>query len=155
MPVRASWRDSGIVARARTKGGLWRLDGARGDDRGHGGLVLVVGGLTGLLKRYVGFVCGRWALIGGQFLLCCRASELRAVLLQRRLLFEGDFAGLGGHAGACACPSKGTDFSCLNCWLWFVLVRSVLLLVAGATNGRFQCRWRASCSTEPANVAAA
>eukprot|EP01052_Picozoa_sp_SAG31_P070719 SAG31_NODE_29592_length_392_cov_3.259386_1_plen_79_part_01 len=37
MPVRASWRDSGIVARARTKGGLWRLDGARGDDRGHGG----------------------------------------------------------------------------------------------------------------------
>ena len=82
-------------------------------------------------------------------------AELRALLLQRRRLFEGDFAGLGGHAGACACPSKGTDFSCLNCWLWFVLVRSVLLLVAGAANGRFQCRWRASCSTEPANVAAA
>ena len=82
-------------------------------------------------------------------------AELRALLLQRRRLFEGDFAGLGGHAGAYACPSKGTDFSCLNCCLWFVLVRSVLLLVAGATNGRFQCCWRASCSTEPANVAAA
>eukprot|EP01052_Picozoa_sp_SAG31_P053853 SAG31_NODE_14014_length_831_cov_100.562842_1_plen_150_part_00 len=132
MPVRASWADSGIVARARTKGGLWRLDGARGDDRGHGGLVLVVGGLTGLLKRYVGFVCGRWALIGGQFLLFCRASELRAVLLQRRLLFEGDSSGRGAHAGVCACPSKGIDPSCLICCLCFALARSVLLLVAGA-----------------------
>ena len=117
--------------------------------------MLVVGGLTGLLKRYVGFVCGRWALIGGQFLLCCRASELRAVLLQRRLLFEGDFAGLGGHAGACACPSKGTDFSCLNCWLWFVLVRSVLLLVAGGKTVVFSAAESVSCSTKLANVVAA
>ena len=73
MPVRPSCRYSGAWAGARTKSGLWRVDGARGDDRGHGGLVLVVGGLTGLLKRYVGFVCGRWALIGGQFLFFCRA----------------------------------------------------------------------------------
>ena len=59
-------------------------------------------------------------------------AELRALLLQRRWLFEGNFAGLGGHAGACACPSKGTDPSCLICCLCFALARSVLLLVAGA-----------------------
>ena len=48
-------------------------------------------------------------------------AELRALLLQRRWLFEGNFAGLGGHAGACACPSKGTDPSCLICCLCFAL----------------------------------
>ena len=80
-------------------------------------------------------------------------AEFHTVMLQRRLLFEGNFAGLGSDAGACACLSKDTDSSCLNCCLYFVLVRSMLLLVAGATNGRFQCCWRANCSTELSNVA--
>ena len=114
--------------------------------------MLVVGGPAGVLERCVASVCPPSRV---SFCFVVVLAELRALLLQRRWLFEGNFAGLGGHAGACACPSKGTDFSCLNCCMWFVLVRSVLLLVAGATNGRSQCRWRASCSTEPANVDAA
>ena len=48
-------------------------------------------------------------------------AELRALLLQRRWLFEGNFAGLGGHAGACGCLSKGIDPSCLICCLCFAL----------------------------------
>ena len=48
-------------------------------------------------------------------------AELRALLLQRRWLFEGNFAGLGSDAGACACPSKGIDPSCLICCLCFAL----------------------------------
>ena len=42
-------------------------------------------------------------------------AELRALLLQRRWLFEGNFAGLGGHAGVCAYLSKGIEPSCLIC----------------------------------------
>eukprot|EP01052_Picozoa_sp_SAG31_P018382 SAG31_NODE_1299_length_8918_cov_59.994671_5_plen_118_part_00 len=57
MPVRPSCRYSGAWAGARTKSGLWRVDGARGDDRGHGGSVLAVGGPAGVLERCVASVC--------------------------------------------------------------------------------------------------
>ena len=118
MPVRPSCRYSGAWAGARTKSGLWRVDGARGDDRGHGGSVLAVGGPAGVLERCVASVCPPSRV---SFCFVVVLAELRALLLQRRWLFEGNFAGLGGHAGACACPRKGIDPSCLICCLCFAL----------------------------------
>ena len=91
--------------------------------------MLVVGGPAGVLERCVASVCPPSRV---SFCFVVVLAELRALLLQRRWLFEGNFAGLGGHAGACACPSKGIDPSCLICCLCFALARSVLLLVAGA-----------------------
>ena len=98
--------------------------------------MLVLGGPAGVLERCVASVCPPHASVSACVVLL---AEMRALLLQRRWLFEVDFAGLDGHAGACACLSKATDPSCLICCLCFALVRSVLLLVAGVTNGRFQC----------------
>ena len=71
-----------------------------------------------VLKRCVLFV---FSATHVSFCFVVVFAELRALLLQRRWLFEGNFAGLGGHAGACACPSKGTDPSCLICCLCFAL----------------------------------
>ena len=66
--------------------------------------MLVVGGPAGVLERFVASVCPPSRV---SFCFVVVLAELRALLLQRRWLFEGNFAGLGGHAGACACPSKG------------------------------------------------
>ena len=93
-------------------------------------------GPAGLQKRCVVFILSATRV---SFCFVVVLAELRTELLQRRLLFEGNFAGLRSDAGACTCPSKDTDLSCLNCCLCFALVRSVLLLVAGLTNGRYQC----------------
>ena len=42
--------------RSATEGGLWRAYGEQGGNREHGGSVLVLGGLAGLLKGCVLFV---------------------------------------------------------------------------------------------------
>ena len=80
--------------------------------------MLVLGGPAALLKRCVASVCRSHASVSACVVLL---AEMRTVLLQRRLLFEGDSGGRGGHAGVCACPSKGTDPSCLICCLCFAL----------------------------------
>ena len=41
--------------------------------------------------------------------------------LDAEIAFEGDSGGRGDHAGVCACPSNGTDPSCLIYCLCFVL----------------------------------
>ena len=94
--------------------------------------MLVVGGLAELLLGSRLRMHWSGASLSLSLSIIIVLAELRALLLQRRWLFEGNFAGLGGHAGACACPSKGIDPSCLICCLCFALARSVLLLVAGA-----------------------
>ena len=53
----------------------------------------------------------------------------------------------------CACPSKGTDPSCLICCLCFVLARSVLLSVAGAKHVVFSSLDQLAAALKIANAA--
>ena len=57
MPVRPFYSYSGGVARAGTKGGLWRPNGTPEPNQGHEGSVLKLDGPAALLKRCVASVC--------------------------------------------------------------------------------------------------
>ena len=57
VPVRPFYSYSGGVARAGTKGGLWRPNGTPEPNQGHEGSVLKLDGPAALLKRCVASVC--------------------------------------------------------------------------------------------------